>query len=1267
MCFLCRTRILPYVKPAMKGLTCTGQSGNEKRRFFRGAVAAVEERAYSTANGRGRTEKVLVVNAAPDLRTDTGAGGADPASRGPAEPLHQTLYFQRGRDPPASPCVALLRDEWLATEVDVGDTVHLVGAWGMERAPPAALHALRTAAEPPPPAPARAASPSAAPPPAAADAVDADLWDGLDEDLWDMLDTETACAGPPLLPTMLLTSFAPAGSATNEHMLVVHPDVIVSASRLASAASCMRKPMLQERIKAATDSTEASVLGNLVHGVLQACMLGAEPDGAVCADRAETLRAPETWDRLGNFSCAFLARALAHELCEARAAMALVGADTSAVRGALLSTVPNLVAFAERFLAGRDKGGDGEDGGRERRARGGRGEQAHGAPVSDARAADDVYVRITRVLGAEEDVVSPMYGIKGRLDVVVEADVWDGPDRARSVQILPLEVKSGRVYGATEHHAQTSLYTLLLTDRYGIDISAGLLVYTQTGEVQRVPRVTKETRGLLMARNEIATYRTRLPRLPGGGDDEPAGPHKERAGPPRALPFLPRTIDDARRCGRCYARDACMLYRAAVERVDDCSSPIAPLYREHTEHLTEVDLAFFQRWDALLSHEEKGLAHVQQEFWTLPPHARERRGRCAPRLALVRTEHGPRGTLCVFRREAPGAMPLSAFFSADDAVAVATEAPAAAFLAHGRVASAATDSIAVRAEHDVDEALRQVCEWHGLAHAQRASLTFRVDTNELMAMMAVPRYNIACLFYVGAAPRTAALRARVVHLAAPQWRAHIDAHTQTLVATHAASCNEQQLAAVSSALRAEDYALVLGMPGTGKSTTIATLVKVLAAAGQRVLLCSYTHSAVDTILTKLVDDLGVDALRVGPLHRIHPRVHRYSLDARLPRTASLEEYEALVAQAPIVAATCLAAGDAALARSTFDVCIVDEASQITVPTSLGPLRYADRFVLIGDHHQLAPVVRDRGAAAHGFAESLFQRLCDAHPAAVVDLRDQYRMAPAIMALSNALVYGGRLRCGAPSLHTAALHVDVPAALRGAPASLPQGTWRAAVLAPENHVVFVDTDAFGTAEVRTDSLVANPAEAQLVGSLVHSFAAGGMSPPEIGVLTPYRQQVRVLSELLQAPCAGEVLTVDQAQGRDWDLVVVSLVRANAMGALGELLRDMRRVNVLLTRAKRKLVLVGSLSTLRADGEDAPAASKRVAAPMQQLVALLQKNGTVVAVPAQPAPAATPAVVKATCVSPSKTRPLKTSRMNPTRRVLREVWEEVGGAEGVGGGA
>ncbi|CAM9911505.1 unnamed protein product [Pylaiella littoralis] len=223
--------------------------------------------------------------------------------------------------------------------------------------------------------------------------------------------------------------------------------------------------------------------------------------------------------------------------------------------------------------------------------------------------------------------------------------------------------------------------------------------------------------------------------------------------------------------------------------------------------------------------------------------------------------------------------------------------------------------------------------------------------------------------------------------------------------------NEDQRAAVRKLVTAKDYALLLGMPGTGKTWTIAFAVRVLLARGASVLITSYTHSAVDNLLLKLIEK-GVPCLRVGNPSSVHPgvRSHCINYDGAAETTAA---YSELVNSARVVGCTCLGVKHPLFSHRRFDYCVVDEAGQISQPVVLAPLRCADVFVLVGDHYQLPPLATSSEAFEAGMSESLFRRLCEAHPASLQQLSYQYRMNGDVMTLCNELTYSGRLRCGNP--------------------------------------------------------------------------------------------------------------------------------------------------------------------------------------------------------------------------------------------------------------
>ncbi|XP_015756273.1 PREDICTED: DNA replication ATP-dependent helicase/nuclease DNA2-like [Acropora digitifera] len=233
--------------------------------------------------------------------------------------------------------------------------------------------------------------------------------------------------------------------------------------------------------------------------------------------------------------------------------------------------------------------------------------------------------------------------------------------------------------------------------------------------------------------------------------------------------------------------------------------------------------------------------------------------------------------------------------------------------------------------------------------------------------------------------------------------------------------NSDQRKAIFKALCARHYALILGMPGTGKTTTISCLVRLLVACGKSVLLTSYTHTAVDNILLKL-KEANVDFLRLGQVHKILPELHSHSSQMAAADIKTVDALRQLYESKSVVATTCLGVNHALFSHRMFDYCIVDEASQITQPVCIGPLRRSRVFILVGDHYQLPPLVQSVEAREGGMDVSLFKRLSEQHPHAVVSLEHQYRMNQDIMELSNTLIYENRLKCGTQEVARAQLQL-----------------------------------------------------------------------------------------------------------------------------------------------------------------------------------------------------------------------------------------------------
>nr|WP_305882857.1 AAA domain-containing protein [Halobellus rarus] len=376
--------------------------------------------------------------------------------------------------------------------------------------------------------------------------------------------------------------------------------------------------------------------------------------------------------------------------------------------------------------------------------------------------------------------------------------------------------------------------------------------------------------------------------------------------------------------------------------------------------------------------------------------------------------------------------------------------------------------------------------------------------------------------------------------------------------------NAAQDRAVQMAIDAEDLALVHGPPGTGKTYTIAQIVNALVDRGERVLLSAFTNRAVDNALEAIREQGVDDVARVGTENGVREDM----LDVRLERDGDPNERAAALRNASVVAATTATCGSRVMREDSFDVALVDEASQLTEPSTVAAVELADRFVLVGDHEQLPPVVRAGEAqsasesasggeprAENDLGTSLFERLIETYPDASVLLDRQYRMSQRIQAFSSREFYDGALR---------------PANGAVAAQRLSDLGVDEAALPPElrDPVAFVDPDGERVGNT-------NPTEADRVAEIVDAYVAAGVDPDDIGVIAPFRAQVAEIGRRTDVT----VDTVDRFQGSAKEAIVVSFVAAGALD--GPIFEDYRRINVALTRAKKALALVGDADALSTD--------------------------------------------------------------------------------------
>ncbi|NJE42884.1 IGHMBP2 family helicase [Thermococcus sp. GR6] len=460
------------------------------------------------------------------------------------------------------------------------------------------------------------------------------------------------------------------------------------------------------------------------------------------------------------------------------------------------------------------------------------------------------------------------------------------------------------------------------------------------------------------------------------------------------------------------------------------------------------------------------------------------------------------------------------------------------------------------------------------------------------------------------------------------------------------SLNASQRRAISQALGSPNFFLIHGPFGTGKTRTLAELIRQEVERGHKVLATAESNVAVDNLVERLAES-GLKIVRVGHPSRVSKHLHETTLaylmtkhdlygelrelrvtaqnlaekrdtftkplpkyrrgltdieilalsrrrrgtrgvPAKLIREMAnwiklnklvqkafddarkLEERIAreIIQEADVVLTTNASAGLEVIGYADYDVAIVDEATQATIPSVLIPINRAKRFVLAGDHRQLPPTILSE--KARELSRTLFEGLIERYPENSAMLTVQYRMNERLMAFPSQEFYDGKIKA-APGVKCITLtDLGIKCHNFGEP-------WDE-ILKPGNVLVFIDTSRLENRwekQRRGSESRENPLEARIVAEIVEKLLEMGVKPEWIGVITPYDDQRDLISSLV--PEEIEVKTVDGYQGREKEVIILSFVRSNERGEVG-FLKDLRRLNVSLTRAKRKLIVVGDSETL-----------------------------------------------------------------------------------------
>ncbi|TFF35673.1 AAA domain-containing protein [Mucilaginibacter psychrotolerans] len=428
-----------------------------------------------------------------------------------------------------------------------------------------------------------------------------------------------------------------------------------------------------------------------------------------------------------------------------------------------------------------------------------------------------------------------------------------------------------------------------------------------------------------------------------------------------------------------------------------------------------------------------------------------------------------------------------------------------------------------------------------------------------------------------------------------------------------ANLNASQQSAVNQILAANELAIVHGPPGTGKTTTIVQAIKQLIQQnGKQVLVVAPSNTAVDLLSEKLAAE-GLKVLRIGNPSRISDKLtdltldsqasaHQYAKDIKqlkkqasgyknmahqykrsfgkrerdqrkalfdeahriMKDAAKIEQFiiDDLTEKAQVIAATLVGSNHHTVRHKKYHTVVIDEAGQALEPACWIPILKAHKLIMAGDHFQLPPTIKSAQAAQNGLATTLLEKAAIRHPSAVTLLEEQYRMHESIMGFSSAEFYGNRLKANAAVASRVLFPGDVP-------------------------MNFVDTAGCGFDEKADGTSTVNPDEAAFLlrhmQALAEQLAANKRPFPSVAIISPYKAQIQVLKELFQAsplqPFADQISinTIDSFQGQERDVVYISMARSNTEGQIG-FLADTRRINVAMTRARMKLVVIGDSATI-----------------------------------------------------------------------------------------
>ncbi len=760
------------------------------------------------------------------------------------------------------------------------------------------------------------------------------------------------------------------------------------------------------------------------------------------------------------------------------------------------------------------------------------------------------------ILRTETFVMVPSFGTKGKIDFL-----WEDSEKGRIVGVG--ELKTGKSQGPNPkpgHALQLMSYTLMMFCRGEItfDKVHALLIYSgndmlgDTGNniSRRLIPDLQEIRKSVNTRNDLV-----LMELTGQAQFE----------------------SNMNKCNGCRQMSThCARIALLSNEKDTRPVETTKWLRSASRIPSDKEGTFFQHYSRMISGELRALKEIHAELWRKTPEQREAQGE-AFRAASRSLENVQNGK---YRYRLNGAN-TSDFRAGDHVLISDSNGPSRGRVALGAVESSSKDDLII----STNEEIRFEPVWVDVYTNE--NLTIRLFKG-LYRWISNPT-DLSDLILGEQSPDFVSMPLTD--------KSHVDILKKE-------ELNDQQANALEAAICAKSYSIVHGPPGSGKTKLIKAIVKAHLLLNKKVLICTGTNRALDEAMKPLVrGGMRDKLLRIGNLASVTDKdVRSIALQFIMASRPNVDEkisagQEALRNGSVVgITASSLLSGKYNRVLGEFDLVIIDEAAQLTVPVTVGCISFAKRFVLIGDHNQLPAVVQSESAGQEdsevdvgqwsGLSKSLFEILyerCEKNGGReVVLLKDQYRMNEHVCAIPASMWYNKELRPATSKVSEARLkinHKNIP----GLPRKL---------LNPAESVKFVNVPLDSSTGPRT-----NQKEAQIVCDVIRGLARGGFAlerEDAVAIICPRRAQVELVRRSLENLFAKDqfldadaqkmlldaVSTVDRFQGSQSDVVLVSLGMSD--GLVSSHLTDVKRLNVAMSRARHKLIVLGNREALNQEG-------------------------------------------------------------------------------------